>query len=135
MLTDPKINVDKSTYIGTEQLTEFEAGWPDSFHSTLSRKITTMGQSKRHVKVGDSLVFDTETIYARAMGLQSSSRGIDTKSLLCHELAPVPTSIFDEHGHMREAKAKSSLKNALSVEVSTRRATSQIEAVLIDGCA
>jgi hypothetical protein len=39
VLTDPKINVDDATHIGAEQLKEFETGWPESFHRTLSKKL------------------------------------------------------------------------------------------------
>ncbi len=74
-LTDPQTNVNNATYIGTEQLKEFKTELPNSFHSTLLHKITTMGCNKRHLKVGYSLVFDTQTIYARAVDLQSSSWG------------------------------------------------------------
>ena len=63
--------------------------------------------------VKDCKDIDTETIYARAMTLQATSRGTDTENLLAHELAPYPTSMFDVDGHMREAKTKSMLKNTL----------------------
>ena len=85
--------------------------------------------------MGKTKVFDTETIYARAMALQASSRGLDTDSLLAHEMAPYPTSMFDEDGHMREAKTKSNLKNALKVDISSRIAERDIDVTFLDGCA
>ena len=94
-----------------------------------------MSLSRKHLKVGQNKVFDTETFYARAMCLHTSSRGIDTTKLLAHELAPFPTSMFDESGHMREAKTKSNLKNALKVDTSSRSAEKDVDAVFLDGCA
>ncbi len=76
--------------------------------------------ARKHLKIDDAKVFDTETIYARAMGLQSSPRSLEADILLAHELASYPTSMFGTYGHMREAKTKSALKNALKVEVSSR---------------
>ena len=84
--------------------------------------LITMALSRKHIKVGDAKVFDTEAIYARAMGLQSSARDLGTTTLMGHELSPNPTSMFDENGNMRDAKTKSNLKNALKLEVSRRLA-------------
>ena len=51
------------------------------------------------------------------------------------ELSPIPTSMFDENGNMRDAKAKSHLKNALKMEVLRRLAEQDVQATFIDGCA
>ncbi len=59
-----------------------------------------MAISKKHLKVGDVKIYDTEIIYARAMGLQSSSLGLDTNELVSHELAHHQTSMFDGNGHI-----------------------------------
>jgi hypothetical protein len=63
------------------------------------------------------------------MGLQSGPRALNTTLLLRHVLAPHPTSIFDEHRHMREEKAKVNLKNALKVEVSGRTTATDVQAI------
>ena len=34
----------------------------------------TMASSRKHIRVGEKSVYDTEIIYARAMGLQDSDR-------------------------------------------------------------
>ena len=60
------------------------------------------------------------------MGLQASARDLDTTTLIGHELSPIPTSMFDENGNMRDAKTKSNLKNALNVEVSRRLAEQEV---------
>ncbi len=67
------------------------------------------------------------------MCLQSRSHSIDTDGILAHELSPYPTSMFDADGQMNEAKTKSNLKNALKVEVSSRNAEKDIDAVFLDG--
>jgi hypothetical protein len=113
----------------------YEKGWPESFHSTLAKRVFTMAINRKHVNMGKAKVFDTETIYARAIGLQSSGRSLDMDTLLAHELAPFPTSMFDSNGQMRDAKAKSMLKNALKVVSTNRTSETEFEAVFLDGCA
>ena len=55
------------------------------------------------------------------------------EQILSCELAPVPTSRFEEK--IRDLRiAKSILKNKLQVDQSTR-ATGQPDAIVIDGCA
>ena len=90
--------------------------------------------SKQHVKVGAVKIFDTNLIYSRVIGLHASGRDIAIKDVFGHELAPVPTSMFDDTGDMRIAKSKSTLKNILQVEVSDRVAGGANVSVL-DGSA
>ena len=90
----------------------------------------SMADNRKHVKVLEVKVFDTETIYARAMGLQSGQRSLDA-----HGLSPYPTSMLDADGQMREAKTKANLKNAIKVEVSSRDAENDVHASFLDGCA
>ena len=112
----------------------FERSWPGGFHDSI-KKITTMALSRKHIKVGDAKVFDTEIIYARAMGLQCSARDLDTTTLMGHELSPIPTSMVDENGNMKDAKTKSNLKNALKMEVSRRLAEQDVQTMFLDGVA
>ena len=53
------------------------------------------------------------------MGLVST-RPIDLQDLFNYELAPLPTSMFDDNGNMRISTSKSVLKNKLQVTKSTR---------------
>jgi hypothetical protein len=135
ILTHQSINVDTAAAIGHTQMQSFEESWPAGFHATIPKLVTTMSLSRQHIKVGDTNVFDTEVIYARAMALQRSSRDLDTDTLMCHELAPVPTAMFDQQGNMRDAKTKSNLKNALKVDVSRRLAEQDVQTTFLDGCA
>ena len=57
-------------------------------------------------------------IFSRVMSLISAgTMGIE--EIFAYELSPIPTSMFDEHGMGRYPKAKSELKNALKVEVTS----------------
>ena len=60
---------------------------------------------KHTVAIGKDKIADINAIYARVIGLMPSSRDIDIKDVLSHELSPVPTSMFTEDG-MRISKNK-----------------------------
>lgn len=92
-----------------------------------------MTEAKKHIKVADKMIYDTEIMYARAMVLQNSSREYDADNLLIYELSPYPLSMFENDGEIRIAKTKSTLKNSLKVEIFTRNTGA--EATFLDGCA
>ena len=94
-----------------------------------------MSVGRKSVKVGDAKVFDTETMYARAMALQAGSRSLNINDIISHELAPYPASMFKSNGQMRDAKSKACLKNILRLDVSYRDAERDVEAIFLDGCA
>lgn len=75
----------------------------------------------------------SDIIFTRALALLDSSK-INLKELLRHELAQVPTSMFEEDtGDMRIARSKSILKTKLKVEQSTIGGPT--DSIVIDGCA
>ena len=130
------VNLDFAVSIGKSQLRQFRDSWPQGFYGTLSKKVVNFDVKKKHIKVGDQRVVDHELIYARAIGLLISTRTIDFSDVLSRELAPYPTSMFDEEGLMRVAKAKSSLKNKLHKVVSARSChTTQGSVIVIDAAA
>ena len=55
--------------------------------------------------------------------------------MLNFELAPHPTSMFDENGLLRTCKQKSKLMIAMKVEVSARISANNPTAIFLDGCA
>ena len=63
-----------------------------------------------------------------------SSRDVDLKDVFSHELAPVPTSMFEDSGDMRITKSKSTLKRKLQVQQSSRTLPTP-ETIVVDGCA
>ena len=129
-----EVNVHDAVRIGNDQMTQFAKNLPDGLYSTIHKNVITMSVTRKHIKVGQAKVFETSLIYSRVLGLQASGRDIDIKHVLSHELAPIPTALFDEFGDMRTAKSKSSLKNQLQVKVS-ERTTGAIDALVIDGSA
>ena len=129
IVAHPSVNVDDAVVLGKKQLESFEHSLPDGFHEPIPKIVKPMPVSRKHIKIGNSKVFDMEAIYARAMGVLSRSRSLDTDHLLAHELAPYPTSLFDENGKMRGAKIKSNLKNALKVELPDQNTATVAEAV------
>ena len=118
-----EVNVHNAVTIGTEQMKVFESRLPQGLYETITKRIVTMDHARKHVKVGAVNVFYANLIYSRVIGLQTCERDIDIKDVLGHELAPVPTSMFDDTGgyeRMRIAKSKSTLKKILQVQVSDR---------------
>ena len=113
----------------------FEQSWPERFHDTIPRKVVTMSVGGKSMKVGDAKVFDTETMYARAMALQAGSRSLNISDIISHEIAPYPASMFKSNGKMRDAKSKACLKNILRVDVSNSHAERDVEAIFLDSCA
>ena len=89
---------------------KFEESWPDGFHAKIPKVVATMSITRKNIKVGNVKLFDTETIYARAMALQSRPRSLDINTIMSHELAPYLVSMFSTSGQMRESKTKASLK-------------------------
>ena len=127
------VNVDNTYHLGLNQMKEFEKTWPNGFHQPLQKCVKTMAVSKKHIKLRDQKLYDTELIYARAMCLQNSLHEYDTGNLMSYELSSYPLTMFERNGQMKQATSKSSLKNVLKVEVPTRLA--EFPAVFLDGCA
>ena len=110
---------------------EFNDSLPEGFRSRLSNKVNTMVKSKKAKKTGETNeIYNTELIFSRVMYLLNA-RQIDLESIFHYELAPVPTSMFQDNGEPRFIKAKSVLKNKLKVEISPRNLKPDV--VIIDG--
>ena len=91
------MDVDNALKIRGQLMKTYEAEWPDSFHRTLKRSVTTMSSNRKAIKVDGTPVYDTELIYTRVIGLQQS-RDLDIKDVLSYELSAIPPALFDEHG-------------------------------------
>ena len=128
-----KVNAHKAIEIGREQLNTYIASWPEGFDMTIPKKVVTMAVAKKGIRVGSTEVFDATLIYSRVLGLMAT-RYINFQEVLKHELAPMPTSMFDEKGEMRIAKNKSVIKQQLKIDVSARLVPPP-QATVIDGCA
>ena len=84
--------------IGHSQLLEFVKKLPNGFWKNIERKIKTMATTRKGIAIGSKVVYDTELIFSRFIGLQASSREVDFKDVLSYELAPIPTALFDDAG-------------------------------------
>ena len=136
IVDDPSVNAYDSIQIGTAQWHVYENSWQDGFHNPLKKSIKSMAAAtKKKVIIGDTLeIVQPDFIYARAMGIMASSReGLSLETLFDHELSPIPASLFDDSGEMREAN-KSVLKAKLKVDCGTTN-TRQPKVLIIDGCA
>ena len=128
------VNVDNALKLGQQQMVSFECSWPEGFNASITNKVITMKNNKKTVHFGDNIiVYDTQLIYSRVIGLMQS-RSLDLKDIMSHELSPVPTSMFDDNGDMNAATTKSALKKKLQNTELTRSATKP-DIVVIDGCA
>ena len=96
-LPGQKVNVDKTTELGTAAMKQFESKWPEGFDTKISTVIETQAETKKHLRVWETKVFDTNLIYTTVIGLQTSSRDMEIDRILAHELAPVPTSMSTDN--------------------------------------
>ena len=81
--------------IGIQQMKDFESGWPESSHQTISTQVVMMLATRKQAKNVLTGHLDTGLIFARAMTL-TQSHDIDVKNLFEYELAPIPTAMFEE---------------------------------------
>ncbi|KAL8582263.1 hypothetical protein ACOMHN_037020 [Nucella lapillus] len=136
IIDDPTVNVHEAVKIGTEQQKAFEGEWPASFHLKLKRRVKNIASLvKSQLKMGkDTKAIDTGFIYARVLGIIASSREpVSIEALFSHELAPLPTALFDETGDMRTT-SKAVLKNKIKIVCGVRNKPSP-SIVVLDGCA
>ena len=66
-LAGDTVNVDRSIERGTEAMKQFESKWPTGFDEKISKVVETQAAGKKHLKVGNSKVFDTNLIYTRVI--------------------------------------------------------------------
>jgi hypothetical protein len=92
------VDVDKAISIAEEQVAEFKMLLPQGYWNTIEKRVTTMAVTRKGVKVGPEVMYDTELNFSRVIGLQASSRNVDFKDVLSYELAPIPTALFDDSG-------------------------------------
>ena len=131
---NPAVNVADSVRLGQVQMSQFQESLPAGFHDPISKKVKTMADDKKGIKAGKKMILDPEVIYARALALRHINPDFDFENLLAFELAPHPTSTFDEKGLLRTCKQKSKLMSGLKVEVSAR-IVGDPDAFFLDGCA
>ena len=129
-----EVYVHDAVDLGKAQMEQYEVSWPEGFHQTLKKRVRTMKECRKKTRTDTAEQFDSGLIFARALGIMNS-RDVKVKQILSYELAPVPTSMFEEKTRdLRIAQSKSILKNKLQVKQSAC-ATGQPDTLVIDGCA
>ena len=61
------MNVHHAREIGTTEMVAFEGSWPQGCHEAIKKMVVTMNGSRKHVKVEELEIYNTETIFARVM--------------------------------------------------------------------
>lgn len=113
-IADNRVNVHNALEIGTSMASKFEANLPGAFYDPLHKKVTTMECMKKSIRISDtSTVYDMEKLFGRLLIL-SQKRDVTLEYLLSYELAPVPSSLFDDYGKMRKS-SKAELVKRLGV--------------------
>ena len=72
---------------------EFEKELPTGFWKSIERKIKTMSTATKGISIGPKVLYDTQLIFSRIIGLQASSREVDFKDVLSYELVPIPSVV------------------------------------------
>ena len=118
--SDVSVNIDDSIRLGKDQMKNFKKSLPVGFSDTISAKMKTIADGKKGVKAEKKTVLNPEIIYACALAQWHINPDLDFKKLLVYELAPYPTSIFNEKGEMHHCNQKSKLISGIKVELSAR---------------
>ena len=101
IITAPTVNVEESLRIGEQKLQEFEAKLPSRFYDPIKQTVKTLNVSRKGLKAGEKNILDPEVVYAQARALRCIDSDFDFESILSYELAPFPTSMFEEEGLLR----------------------------------
>ena len=122
IVQDADLNVHLALDLGTAQMIGYESHLPGGFYAKWKKNVKTMAAATKQttILVNSNYILDTEFIYARVFDLMALSRDtISIENLFCYELAPHPTSLFDDCGQMRNT-AKSSLETKMQEQCSIR---------------
>ena len=93
---------------------------PEGFYDPLSKQVKAMSILQKSVRVNDGEIIGTSLIYSRVIALQLTNVAMTVENVFKHELAPIPTSIFNDDGDLRPAKSKADMKRTLESKASTR---------------
>lgn len=85
-LAAESVNVDLAVELGSEAMSKFESSLPQGFDEKISKTVVTQSEGRKHLKVGETKVYDTTLIFSRVIGLQASSRdSVEINELLSYE--------------------------------------------------
>ena len=66
-IAPPAVNVVDAVSIGDNMLSVFRRSLPSGLHAKMSSSVKTMDYLKRGVKMGETTVFDAESIFLRIL--------------------------------------------------------------------
>ena len=112
---EAEVNVADSLEIGEIMTAEFRASLLNGFHSAISSPIKTMEHIKKGVRVGDTTIFDLETIFLRLLTIGQQGQ-MELAPIFQYELCPVPPSLIDEYGCLRKG-TKAPLAHTLCTKI------------------
>ena len=92
-----------------------------------------MNVLKKSIKVDEVDIIDTSLIYSGVIAMQLTHKAMKIENVLKFELAPIPTSIFEDNGLLRPPKSKSDLKS-IGTKIVVRNAE-KTNFIVMDGCA
>ncbi len=100
-MADEKVNVADAVSIGQGMAAKFLTSLPGGFHDPVQSKVVTMNVMKKTVKIGDQTIYSMEKLYSHLL-IISNKRSLPLQYVFGFELAPLPSSLFDEYGWMRK---------------------------------
>lgn len=106
-IANDQVNVANAISIGQRMAADFEESLLDAFHKPVYGRVCTMEIMQKGMKVGDQTIYNMEKLYGRLLVI-SMKRNRPLEYVFGYELAPLPSSLFDEYGLMRKA-SKSTL--------------------------
>lgn len=87
--------------------------------------------TRKDIKADEHKIINTETCSCNESAQHLLIRNI---RLMSHKLSLGPTASFDDHGDMRLAASKATLKKALKVDTAQRPQPRPIDVTVLDGC-
>ena len=93
-IAPPHINVNEAVTIGEDMQMEFMTSLPSGFHNPIKRKIKTMEEMTRGMKINNKTVYDLEAVFSRLL-VVGQQRNMNLKDEFQCELCPVPPSLVD----------------------------------------
>ena len=76
----------------------FVSQLPNGFYAILNKEVKTVTVLKKSVKVNDVEIIDASLIYSRVIALQLTNNALEIENVFKFELAPIPTSMFEDTG-------------------------------------
>ena len=114
-VADGKVNVQDALKIGQDMSTLFFSLLPGGFHAPISNKVVTMTFKTKGVKVNGKIICDLVALFAWLL-VVGSKRRMELSTIFIYELGPVPASIINEYGCVRNSN-KSVIVQLLGIVV------------------